>query len=179
LLLHAFDEARSARTELIFDVNYRPGLWSEAAARQFIPPLLPGVDVLFVKESEARRLLELKGEPEAMVEQLRNTHGIRTVVMSLGNKGAVASSGTVTRVDAVEADIVNRFGLGDAFIAGFLWGSASGSVVRGLECGRALAALKGTYTIENFSLTSREELHLLLDSLRQGGVGPSRTDVVR
>ncbi len=175
----AVDEAKSAGTKIAFDVNYRSSLWTEADLAKFLLPLLTEIDVLYLKEDEARTILKLDGEPDEMAQELRDTYGIEVVVMSLGERGALATDGTVARVDAVKADVVNRFGLGDAFMSGFLFGSADGDVMRGLEYGRAMAALKGTDASENFPVVTLQEVELLVDSLRDGQSGPSATDVVR
>lgn len=179
IVRRAVNEAKGAGTKVVFDVNHRSSLWTGIQLSEFLVPLLKEVDVLYLKENEARQVLGLDADPVAMAQELRETHDIGVVVMSLGEWGALATDGTVVRVDAVEADVVNRFGLGDAFMSGFLFGSAEGDVIRGLEYGRAMAALKGTDTSENFPLATLAEIEYLVDALRNGESGPPATDVIR
>ena len=125
LVRRAVREAKSAGTQVVFDCNHRARLWSTDEARAFVAPLLDDVDVLFLKADEARSILGLAGEPAEIVERLRGDHGIEIVVLSLGGDGAIASDGTIAQAPAIPVQIVNRFGMGDAFIAGFLYGHAS------------------------------------------------------
>ncbi len=168
LVRRAVEEAKSAGTRVVFDCNHRARLWSTDEARDFIVPLLEDVDVLFLKADEARPILGLAGEPAEIVEQLRGDHGIDIVVLSLGSDGAIASDGTTVHAPSISAQIVNRFGMGDAFIAGFLYGHAGGGLRAGLDYGRAFAALKATYANENFALVSRADVERLLGTLESG-----------
>ena len=122
LVRRAVREAKSTGTQVVFDCNHRARLWSTDEARSFVAPLLDDVDVLFLKADEARSILGLAGEPAEIVERLRGDHGIEIVVLSLGGDGAIASDGTIAQAPAIPVQIVNRFGMGDAFIAGFLYG---------------------------------------------------------
>lgn len=138
--------ARAAGTTTAFDVNYRSKLWSPEAARETLSELLPSVDVLFVAARDAETVFGRTADPEAVGQGFRETYGHDIVVVTRGERGAVA----VTEVGAVEqpafdAETVDPVGTGDAFVGGFLarW-LAEGSVDRALEYGAAAAALKRT-----------------------------------
>ncbi len=179
LVRRAVREAKSAGTQVVFDCNHRARLWSTDEARAFVAPLLDDVDVLFLKADEARSILGLAGEPAEIVERLRGDHGIEIVVLSLGGDGAIASDGTIAQAPAIPVQIVNRFGMGDAFIAGFLCGHASGGLRQGLDYGRALAALKATYANENFALVSRADVERLLGTMNGGGDTAVQGEIAR
>ena len=132
-----------------------------------------------LKADEARSILGLAGEPAEIVERLRGDHGIEIVVLSLGGDGAIASDGTIAQAPAIPVQIVNRFGMGDAFIAGFLYGHASGGLRQGLNYGRALAALKATYANENFALVSRADVERLLGTMNGGGDTAVQGEIAR
>ena len=75
-----------------------------------------GVDVLLPSLDEALLLTGLE-DPLAIVEALP----FDTVVLKLGRDGAIVRAGAVTeRVAAIDADIIDPTGAGDAFAAGFL-----------------------------------------------------------
>lgn len=138
--------ARAAGTTTAFDVNYRSKLWSPGAARETLSELLPSVDMLFVAARDAETVFGRTADPEAVGQGFRETYGHDIVVVTRGERGAVA----VTEAGAVEqpafdAETVDPVGTGDAFVGGFLarW-LAEGSVDSALEYGAATAALKRT-----------------------------------
>jgi len=179
LVLRAVDECKGAGMQIVFDCNYRSRLWPTDEAREFIVPLLEHVDVLFLKLGEARSILGLSGEPSEITHQLRTEHGIDTVVLSLSGDGAIANDGEMARAPPIPAHIVNRFGMGDAFIAGFLFGHANGGLRTGLDYGRAFAALKATYLNENYPLFSRVDMERLLESFKNGNPTNSGGEIIR
>lgn len=179
LVRRAVEEAKSAGLQVVIDCNHRARLWSMDEARAFLVPLLEDVDVLFLKADEAWSILGLAGEPTEIVEQLRGDHGIEIVVLSLGSDGVIASDGAPVHAPAIRTQIVNRFGMGDAFIAGFLYGHADGGLRAGLDYGRALAALKATYANENFALVSRADVERLLGTLEGGADTRAQGEIAR
>jgi 2-dehydro-3-deoxygluconokinase len=129
------------------DVNYRASLWSPEAARASLERLLPRVQLLFVGVEDARRVLGLEGEPEAVAEALHRRIPRATVALTLGDRGSVVVADRAYRPSRLYAlDVVaDRVGAGDAFAAGFIHGWLGGQEAqRAVDCGTALAALKCT-----------------------------------
>lgn len=146
LVERAIAEARRREVRISFDVNYRAALWTRAAARTVIEPLLRGVDTVFLNERDARGVFDAEGDPEVIAADLRERFRCTTLVLTLGAAGALAHDGSgVYRHPAFPTTTVDRIGRGDAFAAGFLYGHRRGDVRDGLRYGAALAALKQTY----------------------------------
>lgn len=101
-----------------------------------LAPAMEHVDYLFPNEEQAVALTGAAGWEEAASALLER--GIGTVVVTRGAEGAaIVSADGVERVAAVETDVVDTTGCGDAFVAGF---------IRGLSLDRAPrdAALVGS-----------------------------------
>ena len=138
--------AAGADTTTTFDVNYRSNLWDPATAAETIGQLLVDVDVLFVAERDARTVLDVDGDPDAMARALAEEYDLGLVVVTLGADGALAFDGSmVHRQDAFATETVDSVGAGDAFVGGFLASWLDGApVVEALDRGVATAALKRT-----------------------------------
>ncbi|MBM4426186.1 MAG: ribokinase [Chloroflexi bacterium] len=94
-----------------------------APARQIPSDLLAHIDILVPNESELALLanLPVTDIPSAEVAaQAILKRGVKTVIVTLGNKGALAVTQTQTfHVDAFPVDVVDTTAAGDAFIGGF------------------------------------------------------------
>ncbi|MBF0671874.1 MAG: ribokinase [Salinibacterium sp.] len=109
-----------------------------APTTAFRPSLLAHVDILVVNESEARDL----GGIDHLV-----TAGPRTVVMTLGEKGAVwRSEGDAGSIEAFAVDAVDTTGAGDAFC-----GALVASLAHGHDIAQALrrASAAGAITAQH------------------------------
>ena len=143
----AVEEGEAGGALVSLDVNYRAALWTPAAARACLEPLLPRVGLLFVGVEDARRVFALDGAPEAIAAALRARAERATVVLTLGDQGSLVLADRVyrpSRLYALDA-VTDRVGAGDAFAAGFLhaW-LEDGDLQRAQDWGTALAALKCT-----------------------------------
>ena len=96
--------------------------------------LVPHLDTLFCNRREARLLAGRDDEAQAARELVRH---VGRVVVKLGTEGALAAEGDrVVRVPlGIDVDARDTTGAGDAFAAGFLYGT-----LRGLDLAGALAA---------------------------------------
>ena len=96
--------------------------------------LVPYLDTLFCNRREARLLAGRDDEAQAARELARH---VGRVVVKLGAEGALAAEGDrVVRVPlGIEVDARDTTGAGDAFAAGFLYGT-----LRGLDLAGALTA---------------------------------------
>jgi 2-dehydro-3-deoxygluconokinase len=117
-LLRRLVRERSEGSLLSFDVNWRPSLW-----RGVDPGVLLDVarnaDVVFVGEDEASDLWGVHG-PASVRELLPE---VPRLVVKQGGAGATAFVGDrSTFVPALQVEVVEQVGAGDAFAAGFLVG---------------------------------------------------------
>lgn len=159
-----FEAATGAGATVAFDVNYRSKLRSPAAAAATLSPLLDLVDVLFVAERDAATVFDLTGDPETVGRGLRETHDAETVVLTRGERPAVAvTADGVHEQPAFEADTHDPVGSGDAFVGGFLARRLDGgSVPAALEWGAATAALERTLA-GDVALVSPSEVQAVVE----------------
>jgi 2-dehydro-3-deoxygluconokinase len=105
------------------DVNFRSRLWTAAAARSALRPLLTKVDLLFASEDE---VLIVAPEPHADADTAARRlvdEGLATVVLKRGAAGAtVYSAAGKISAPARVVPTVDLVGAGDAFVAGYLSG---------------------------------------------------------
>ena len=138
-------------------------LFNLAPPREVPEGLLALADPLVVNEHEARFLLSGgPGEPEELIEGLRGL-GPRSVVVTLGARGALlASGGAVRRFDAPKVEAVDSTGAGDAFVGALAVKLADGA---GLEEAVPYAVLAGAAAVRREgaqgSLPTSEELEEL------------------
>lgn len=151
-----------------FDLNYRSKLWSPATARAAYNELLPAVDLLFAPERDCREILDIDGSPAEIADTLRSQYDCETVVLTRGEAGALAHTGSeIVEQPVVEADTVEPIGTGDAFVGAYLSRSVRGeSTATALRWGAATAALKRTIA-GDVALVSESEVRDVLDA--EGG----------
>ena len=70
----------------------------------------------------------------------------RAVVLTRGAEGSIAlgAGGEAMHQRALEATVIDRLGVGDAFVAGLIFGLEMGELADALRFASALAALKCT-----------------------------------
>jgi ribokinase len=144
-----------------------------APVRPLPVSVLQTVDVLTPNESEAKVLTgrspEAAVEAETVARELIR-HGVKQVVMTLGEKGAmIVTAASVTRVPALTMTAVDTTGAGDAFNAGLATALASGA---SLEDAVQLAVMTGGLSVSKEgvipSLPRREDVIRLC---RERGLG--------
>ena len=140
------ETASRAGTTTAFDLNYRNKLWSPSEAKETLTALFENIDVLVVAARDARHVLDLEGDAEALAETLGTEYGFETVVLTRGSDGALAwRDGEYHEHDAYETETVDPIGTGDAFTGAFLARRIDGDdVSSALEYAAATAALKRT-----------------------------------
>lgn len=138
----AVARARERGVILSFDVNYRARLWSEAEAAAALAPLVREADLLLCGRKDAIRVFGLGGDEDELLDQLQELTGARHIVVSRGERGAIArSDGRTMFQPAIPITAVDRIGAGDAFAAGIIDGILDGSIEDALARGSALAAM--------------------------------------
>jgi len=145
-----------------------------APVRPLPRSVLQMVDVLTPNENEAKVLAGLSPDaaikPEEVARELIGM-GVRQVVMTLGEKGAlIVNASSSVHVPAIRVSAVDTTGAGDAFNAGLAMGLACGA---SLESAVQLAVVTGGLAVTKEgvipSLPNREEV---IQSYRQRGVTP-------
>ncbi len=134
--------ARERRRPLSFDVNYRSLLWDPHQAADWMVAHVRGVEVLTCAERDARSLFGMAGDAPTLARALQAKFEANWVVVTRGARGAVAVTPTGTfEQRAIETEVIDRIGAGDAFVAGMLDGWLERDVEAGLARGVALASL--------------------------------------
>ena len=118
---------------VIFDLDYRPSFWQDAAAyRDAVAAAVPHADIVVGNEDEVRAATGLV-DPRAGVAALRAA-GPRILVLKRGGEGAALFEGDrVIEAPPVKMEVVNGLGAGDAFLAAF-----THALLRGMEFATAL-----------------------------------------
>lgn len=115
------------------DLNLRLQLWSVAAARRVLIPLLSKATILFGTEDEFLALFGVSSLTAALGAAAR--HGPKTVVAKRGRRGAIAlvRESIISHGGFTPPKVVDTVGAGDGFNAAFV-----ASVLRGMNSGQAL-----------------------------------------
>jgi 2-dehydro-3-deoxygluconokinase len=160
------DAARAGGAGVVVDVNYRARLWSPAAARAATGALLRGAAVVVCSARDASTVFGVPdGDVRAMALELaeRYAPAARLVCLTCSERGSVAveQGGVVTMQPWVPATVVDRFGAGDAFVAGIVDSLLGGATAaEALSFAARLAALKCTVA-GDVCLFSRADVNAL------------------
>jgi 2-dehydro-3-deoxygluconokinase len=164
--------AREQGALTCFDVNYREHLWSIERARSAWRAILPLVDILATNRSVSEAVFGYGGSEEELLTRYQDEFGCRTACLTTREmfgvlRGAWSSvarhEGVMLQGRRYEFDIIDRFGTGDAWFAGFLYGNLEGDVQFALDFGDALCAL--AHTIEgDVARVSAEDVMPLLNA---------------
>lgn len=114
----------------IFDLDYRPSFWPDAAEYQrAVQAALPSADIVVGNEDEVRAATDVD-DPRSGIETLR-AFGPRMVILKRGGEGAAFFEGDrVIEVPPVRMEVVNGLGAGDAFLAAVTHGLLRGIDVK-------------------------------------------------
>jgi 2-dehydro-3-deoxygluconokinase len=140
-----------------FDVNYRYHLWTESRAKVVLSRLLPLVDVLVTNRFVSENVFGFEGSDATVMQHYADNFGCKLICLTTREmvspmRGAWSSQalydGEIIVGRRLEFDVVDRFGTGDAYMAGVLYGfvTSAGNVQHALDFGNALCAL--AHTIE-------------------------------
>ena len=177
---HAVARAKGNGRRVIFDLNHRSQLWGPGEARCFLEEILPDVDVCFMKPADAHAVFGAAMDPDRLAAFLKERFSIPLVVVSIGADGALAYDDARHEAVSFQAQVLNRFGVGDAFIAGFLHHYLRTSdVERSLQYGCATAALKATIPNEHYPLVTPDQVERLVRQRTDPAESPGPMDVTR
>ena len=141
-------EARARDAAVVVDVNYRSRLWEPEPALAGVEPLVREARIVVCSARDAATVFGIEGTDADVVARLAAdwAPAAELVCLTCSERGVVAShGGEIVSRSAVRAEPVDRFGAGDAFVAGLL-----DALLRGEDAGDAiafgcgLAALKTT-----------------------------------
>jgi 2-dehydro-3-deoxygluconokinase len=147
------EAAREEGCVTCFDVNYREHLWTPDAARAAWHGLLGYVDVLATNRSVAETVFGYRGSDEEIAARFHDEYGCEVVCLTSREMPSVLHGawsslalrgGEVIHGRRYEYDVVDRYGTGDAWFAGFLYGYLSRDLRYALDFGNALCALAHT-----------------------------------
>jgi 2-dehydro-3-deoxygluconokinase len=147
--------ARAQGCTSCFDVNYRVHLWTAREARACIAGLLPLVDILATNADVSKLLFGFEGSDDAIMDRYAREFGCRVICLTRReinglHRGAITSTARCDNAVAEgvrqEFEVVDRYGTGDAWFAGFLYGFTRGSLGYALGFANALCALAHTQT---------------------------------
>ena len=142
ITLEALSRAKRKQVPLSFDINYRQKLWSEDAARETLPPMIQGVEILFCSQVDATRLFDCTGEMQEIASRMVELSHAKNVVITFGERGVLLWDGKEWVHEAARpTKIIDRLGAGDALAAGVIQGWLDADLAAGLKYGVTLAAL--------------------------------------
>ncbi|MFP3882504.1 MAG: 5-dehydro-2-deoxygluconokinase [Actinomycetota bacterium] len=123
---HAAVRAKGDSGMIILDLDYRADFWEgEEIARERIGEILADVHVVVGNQAECRVAIG-ESDPEAAAEALLN-RGPGMAVVKLGPDGVFARRGQETVIEpALDVEIMNGLGAGDAFGGALCHGLLSG-----------------------------------------------------
>lgn len=125
------------RPTVVFDVNYRPSLWSRRDAAAPLSRLAGAADIILVGLDEAKTLWGTD-RPDAVRALFPDAACLVVKDADVGATCFTAEASTF--VPALDVKVVEAVGAGDAFAAGFLSGLLDGRPVRDrLRLGHILA----------------------------------------
>lgn len=167
------------------DINYRKNLWRYGKrAEEVLPPLMEACDILFGTDDEYEKVLgiclpaftacdasytpDTAGYEAAAREVMRRFPRCRTCVFALRNvltanhhtiSGTLFTDGKLLRTRVYDIDaVVDCVGVGDAFVAGLIYGLAAhpDKPQQALDFGAAACALKNTVPGDYNQFTAEE-----------------------
>ena len=149
--IEAIEAAKNAGCEVGFDLNFRSKLWSADEARGCYEQLLDKVDILITTQFDAEEVFGYTGDYEDIARRFSESFGIPVVAITLRGvksvfKGTwtslVYAGGELHTDEVYQVEIVDRFGAGDSFASGFIYGYLTNGLEQGLKIGNAMAAIK-------------------------------------
>jgi 2-dehydro-3-deoxygluconokinase len=126
-----FPAARRHQCLVGFDVNYREHLWSPDEAAAVLTEVIRHVDILLTTRGDAEALFGCRGSRDEIARQLHERFGCNFVCMIGGEvhsvlRGSIEAvllhDGTLFQSARHEVDSIDRFGAGDAFGSGIIYG---------------------------------------------------------
>jgi len=156
-------EARSRNVKVCVDTNFRSRLWSVAEASETLRELVSLADICIAPTRDIEALFAGSTDPIENARLMSQLSPAETICVTDGARGAyLLRDGTVLHEPALEVEIVDRLGAGDAFAAGVLHSLLTQNKDSTLIFGTSMAAVALSSNGEQVSISARE-----LDSICQ------------
>lgn len=141
-LLKGLKSARNLDVQIVFDLNYRRSLWSRAEAKKAFLDILPYINILVGNVGSAMDVFDIQGQrwsgfDELCDATLRSANELQelgdfdTIAMTMRIQnsasqntlgGMIINDDGVNCSQAINVNVVDRIGGGDAFVAGLIHG---------------------------------------------------------
>ncbi len=161
LVGHVAQLAAAAGKLVSYDLNYRGTLTSAIEARAMLAAVAPHLELFVVAERDARDVLGFEEEAEPLAEAIAARYGVPLVALTRppGSEPGdlLLARGTVRRAPRYPAEIVDRIGAGDSFVAGLIHGLIDGDLDLAIRLA-AYAAAVGLATPGDINYFSPEDL---------------------
>ncbi len=122
-LLQLLEKAKTK----VLDINLRPPHFS----KQSIEDLLAKADILKLNDHEVSLIAGWYNSSDDIVDQVKivqDQFSIDTILVTRGEKGAMINNkGRITAHSGYKVNVADTIGSGDAFLAGYLFKTASGA----------------------------------------------------
>jgi ribokinase len=113
-------------------LSFAPGSLYVKKGLSELEPIIKRTYVLFLNEVEAK---ELTGKEYQEASDFLMGYGCNIICITLKDRGCYVTDGkSKEHVEAIQTDVIDTTGAGDAFCAGFLFGLSQGKDLK--ECGR-------------------------------------------
>lgn len=155
--------AKESKVSVSLDTNIRLKLWSQGAAHDTLLPLCKLADIVFTSVPDVKIILG-EADPAVIAKRLHEA-GVGTVVVKLGDKGALASTHDETvSVPMIPTSVEDPTGAGDSFAAAFLATRLQGWKLKdSLRAASATAAIVVTVRGDFESIPDMNALQTFLD----------------
>jgi 2-dehydro-3-deoxygluconokinase len=157
-----------------FDVNYREHLWTPQSARECWETLLPYVDILVTSQGVSQLVFGFDGSDEEIAQRYHEKFGCKLVAVTRREIDGILHGAwnslachekEIFYGRRYEFDVIDRYGTGDVFFAGLLYGYLEKDVQFALDFGNAACALAHTLEGDVAHIRVEEVLPLLNDTI--------------
>lgn len=105
----------------VFDLDFRPRLWSAEEARETLQAIFDEVDVLIANEEQLRTVFDRTGDHREVSHSVSSELDVELLVMTRSEYGALAIQESVLHeCESVETEAINPAGQHDAFSGAFI-----------------------------------------------------------
>jgi 2-dehydro-3-deoxygluconokinase len=160
--------------KICFDINYREHLWDASKACDAFIKILPSVDILATNRDVSELVFHYQGSDDEILKKYKKDFNLEMVCLTSreiisAHHGAWKSKAlyrdTTVEGKRYEFEIVDRYGTGDAWFAGLLYGMHEKDVNFALNFANALCALAHTVHGDIAHVTPDEVISIMGDSI--------------
>ena len=118
----AIEIARAGETDIVFDLNYRAKIWPRDLARPHLERIMKKADIVLAGREDIYKLVGAT-EQNDQLSYLKELD-LPTIILKSGSGGTILADANGEHcISSVSINqVVDRFGVGDAFAAGYITG---------------------------------------------------------